>query len=166
MSKKVIKKIDENVAIREIEVLKHLEEKWKCRIEYVGMNVYSRVDGFIFKNNDIKGILEVKCRRQGLSWMKDYKSVIFSYKKIQIGSDLSRLLGVPFYIIIETCDKGIITFQVTTHDGTIVCPMNIRYNETKYPNQNNQSSNQTKSTTNAYLSLEDNKYCKIFKRDF
>jgi len=154
------KKIDENIAIREIEVLKYLEEKWKCEIQYIGMNVYSRVDGFIFKSNELKGILEIKCRRQGLSWMKDYKSVVFSYKKLQIGADLSRLLGVKFFVIIETCDKGIIVFEITDANGTIVCPMNIRYNDVK------QSNNETKSISNAYLSLEDNKYCTIFKREF
>ncbi len=153
------KKIDESVAVREIEVLDYLQKKWGCKIEYTGMNVYSKVDGFIFKNNELKGILEVKCRRQGLSWMKDYKSVIISYKKLQIGSDLSRLLGVKFFVIIETCDKAIINFEVTDRDGLIVCPMNIRHNEIgKNPKF------QTKPTTNAYLSLEDNKYCTIYNR--
>ena len=153
------KKIDEQVAIRERDVLNFLQEKWKCQIEYTGTNVFSRLDGFIFSNGELKGILEVKCRRQGLSWMKDYKSVIISYKKLQIGSELSRLLGVKFFVVIETCDKAVIVFEITNREGVIVCPMNIRYNELK-PNTNFEK----KTTTNAYLTLEDNKYCTIHKR--
>tara|TARA_Y100001972_G_C7634059_1_gene318268 strand:+ start:29 stop:511 length:483 start_codon:yes stop_codon:yes gene_type:complete len=154
------KRIEESVAIREIEVLDYLQKKWGCTIQYTGMNVFSKVDGFIFKDNELKGILEVKCRRQGLSWMKDYKSVIISYRKLQIGSDLSRLLGVKFFVIIETCDKAIIKFEVTDREGVIVCPMNIRYNELSSTPKFNK-----KTSTNAYLSLEDNKYCTIYNRN-
>ena len=155
-----MKKIDEQVAIRELEVIDYLKSKWKCEIQYTGLNVFSKIDAFIFQDSQLKGLCEIKCRRQGLSWMKDYKSVIISYKKLRTGAELSRILGVKFFVIIETCDKSIIVFEVTDNEGNIVCPMNIRYNEIGKNNF------EKKTITNAYLSLEENKYCKIFDRRF
>jgi len=156
-----MKKRNEELAIRELEVVDYLKEKWKCHIEYSGLNVFSKIDGFIFKNSELKGICEIKCRRQGLSWMKDYKSIIISYNKIQMGADLSRLLGVKYLVIIETCEKSLIVFEITDTKGNIVCPMNIRYREL-----DKNTNFEKKTITNAYLTLEDNKYCKIYDRRY
>ena len=157
-----MKKENENVQWEsEYNAIQLLCDKWKCSHTYLGKDMFSRVDGFLHKENELKGIYEVKCRTQGLSWFNDYKSTMISYAKIQIGSDLSRLLKAPFFVIIQTGDKHLITFQITDTEGRIVCPMNVRYQQAeKTPNF------EKKATTNAYLTIDDgNGFCKIIKND-
>lgn len=145
----------------EVKAIDFLCEKWKCEHTYLGKDMFSRIDGIFTQDGDIKGIYEVKCRTQGLSWFKDYKSAMISYSKLQIGSDVSRLLKVKHFVVIETGDKHLIVFQITDEEGKIVCPMNIRFNEAeKTPNFDK------KASTSAYLSLDDNKYCWVIKKEF
>jgi hypothetical protein len=146
---------------REISAIEFLCQKWSCGYTYTGKDMYSRVDGFFTKDNELKGIFEVKCRNQGLSWFQDYKSTMVSYNKIQIGSDLSRLLKVKFFVVIQTSENHLIVFQITDNDGRIICPMNIRFSDAEKT-----ANFDKKATTNAYLNLEDNKYCWIFKKEF
>jgi len=156
-----MKKIENHIEEREIQVVNFLATKWNCKIEYTGRNVFSRLDGFIFQDNQLKGICAIQCRRQSLSWMKDYNSVIISYPKLQLGSDLSRLLGVKYFVFIYTCDNHIIQFEITDRKGNIVCPMYIKSNT--LPKSTNF---EEKVVHNAYLSLEDSDYCKIYNRGY
>ncbi len=89
-----MKKVNDEIASRELGVVEYLKDKWKCEIQYTGLNVFSKIDAFMFKDSQLQAVCEIKCRRQGLSWMLDYKSVIISFQKLQLGADLSRLLGV------------------------------------------------------------------------
>jgi hypothetical protein len=161
MKKESVVPAENTLMEREIEALDFVTQKWKCRYAYTGKDMFSRVDGFFLRDNELKGIFEVKCRNQGLSWFVDYKSTMISYAKIQIGSDLSRLMRCKFFVLIQTGDKHVIVFQITDEEGRIVCPMNIRYT-----NSEKNSNFDKKPTTNAYLSLEDNKYCTIHKKEF
>jgi|TARA_R110000851_G_scaffold243823_3_gene396598 hypothetical protein len=154
-----MKRIEDNIHASELEVVEFLQKKWGVQIQYTGLNVFEKIDAYIFKDSSLKGIAEIKVRRQGYSWMKDYGSVVMSFQKIQIGADLSRLLGVKFMAVTYTSDNKIITFQITDEKGNIVCPMNIRNVEMKKDNIN-------KSLVNAYLNLEDNKYCNVYHRGF
>lgn len=147
----------------------HYEEKaiqrfctiQECQYTYVGKNIFSKIDGFLTLDNDLVGLFEVKCRIQSFSWFREYKGAMISFHKIQIGSDLSRLLNTKFYVIIETCDKYLLVFQITDENGKIVCPMNIRYQEAEKT-----SNFDKKASSNAYLSLsEDNKYCFVFNEN-
>jgi hypothetical protein len=156
-----MKKQSDEIAVRELEVVEYLSKKWKCHIEYTGLNVFSKVDGYVFKDSQLQGLCEIKCRRQGLSWMMDYKSIVISFQKLQLGADLSRLLGVKFLVVIETSDKSLIVFEITDKQGNIVCPMNVRFKEL-----DKNTNFEKKTLTNAYLSLEDNKYCKIYDRRY
>lgn len=146
---------------RELEALEFLSIKWKCHFTYIGNDVMSRVDAFLTRDNELKAILEVKCRLQGLSWFKDYNSCMVSYSKIQIASDLSRLLQKKFFVIIQTGDKHLIVFQITDSMGRIVCPMNIRFS-----NGEKNNNFEKKEMVNAYLSIEGNNFCKIIKNDW
>jgi len=121
----------------------------------------SRVDAFLVRDNDLKAIVEVKCRLQVLNWFKEYNSCMVSYSKIQIASDLSRLLQKKFFVVIQTGDMHLIVFQITDTQGRIVCPMNIRFTNAK---KNNKF--EKKQMVNAYLSLENNSFCKIIKKDW
>ena len=153
--------IDKSVE-RELETLTNLCKKWKCEFTYFGGDVFSRIDGVFTKDNVIKGIFDVKVRKQSLSWYSDYKSVMINFNKIQVASELSRLLKVKFFHIVETSDKHILVVQITKEDGTIVCPMNIRYSSTKV-SQATKSSDMNKQTAIAYLPLENNDYLTIYR---
>jgi len=156
-----MKKVDIKIEERELQVVDYLKSKWNCHIEYTGRNLFSRVDGFIFKDNQLKGICAIQCRRQSLSWMKDYKSVIISYPKLTLGADLSRLLGVKYFVMIYTCDNQIIQFEITDKKGNIVCPMYIK------PSVLPKSTNfEEKVVHNAYLDIENKDYCKIYNRGY
>ena len=145
---------------REIQAIELLCEKWKCNYAYTGQDMFSRVDGFFLRENDLKGIFEVKCRMQGLSWFQDYKSVQVSYNKIQIGSDLSRLLKCKFFFVIQTCEGHLLVFQITDDEGKIICPMNIRFSDGEKTLNFDK-----KPTTNAFLMIDDNKYCSVHRND-
>lgn len=147
---------------KELETLNNLCKKWKCEFTYFGGDVFSRIDGVFTKDNVIKGIFDVKVRKQSLSWYEDYKSVMLNFNKIQVASELSRLLKVKFFHLVETSDKHIMVIQVTKEDGTIVCPMNIRYSTTKV-SQATKSSELNKQTAIAYLPLENNDYLTIYR---
>ena len=98
---------------------------------------------------------------QVLNWFKEYNSCMVSYSKIQIASDLSRLLQKKFFVVIQTGDMHLIVFQITDTQGRIVCPMNIRFTNAK-----NNNKFEKKEMVNAYLSLENNSFCKIIKKDW
>lgn len=150
--------MNNNIYLNEKSAIQRFCTIEKCQYTYVGKNVFSKIDGFLTLEDDIVGLFEVKCRNQSFSWFKDYKGAMISFHKIQIGSDLSRLLNTKFYVVIETSDKYLIVFQITDESGKIVCPMNIRYQEAeKTPTFDK------KSSSNAYLSLsEENKYCVVY----
>jgi len=145
----------------EINALEFLSKFWKCDYVYIGKDVMGRVDAFLVRDNDLKAIVEVKCRLQVLNWFKEYNSCMVSYSKIQIASDLSRLLQKKFFVVIQTGDMHLIVFQITDTQGRIVCPMNIRFTNAK---KNNKF--EKKQMVNAYLSLENNSFCKIIKKDW
>jgi hypothetical protein len=91
---------------------------------------------------------------------------MYSYHKIQVGADLSRLLKCKFFIIIKTAEKHLIIFTITDENGKIVCPMNIRLSETKKnSNFDNGKPNKNLHTT-AYLTMENNPYCKVIKNEW
>lgn len=143
----------------ELSVLKQISKKWDCEYVYVGSDVMSRVDAFLVRDNNLKAILEVKCRKQSYSWFKDYNSCMVSYAKIQIASDLSRLLKVKFFVLIQTGDGALIVFQITDEAGKIICPMNIRFTNGEKNNNFDKKQN-----TNAYLTIESNPFCKIIQK--
>jgi hypothetical protein len=145
----------------EIKALTALCKIWKCEFTYIGGDVFSRIDGIFTRDNVIKGIFDVKVRKQSLSWYEDYKSVMINFNKIQVASEVSRLLKVKFFHVIQTCDGHILVLQITKEDGTIVCPMNIRYSEVK----GLKNGETGKQTAVAYLPLENNGYLsKLIKK--
>ena len=144
---------------QEKDAVDYLAQRWNCENTYLGKNVFGRIDGMLHRDNELKALYEVKCRTQGYSWFKEYKSTMFSYNRIQIGSELSRLHKVRFFVIIETCDKHLIVFQITNEEGKIVCPMNIRFKDAEKTH-----TFEKQESVNAYLSMENNKYCWIYKR--
>lgn len=144
---------------KEIQALQALCKIWKCEYTYIGGDVFSRIDGIFTRDNVIKGIFDVKVRKQSLSWYEDYKSVMLNFNKIQVASEVSRILRVKFFHIVQTSDGHLLVLQITKEDGTIVCPMNIRYSEMK----GLKKSETGKQTAIAYLPLENNEYLSKFK---
>jgi hypothetical protein len=144
---------------KEIQALQALCKIWKCEYTYIGGDVFSRIDGIFTRDNVIKGIFDVKVRKQSLSWYEDYKSVMLNFNKIQVASEVSRILRVKFFHIVQTSDGHLLVLQITKEDGTIVCPMNIRYSEMKELKK----SETGKQTAIAYLPLENNEYLSKFK---
>jgi hypothetical protein len=144
----------------ELLTLTNLSSIWNCEFTYTGADMFSRIDGIFTRDNVIKGIFDVKVRKQSLTWYEDYKSIMVNFNKIQIASEISRLLKVKFFHIVETSDKHIMVFEITKDDGTIVCPMNIRYSKDKGKKKGETG----KQTAIAYLPLvEDNEHLTIFR---
>ena len=146
----------------ERKALDELSKIWKCEYTYIGGDVFSRIDGIFTRDNVIKGIFDVKVKNQSLSWFEDYKSCMVNYSKIQMASDLSRLLKVKFFCVYQTSDKHLLVFQITNEEGQIVCPMNIRYNKPN-PTQQKNNGKPMKQSAIAYLPLENNDYLTTYK---
>jgi len=144
---------------QELLALNELSKIWKCEYTYIGGDVFSRIDGIFTRDNVIKAIFDVKVRKQSLSWYEDYKSIMINFNKIQVASEVSRLLKVKFFHIVKTSDNNLLVFEITKEDGTIVCPMNIRYSEVKGIKKGETG----KQTAVAYLPLENNDYLSKFK---
>jgi hypothetical protein len=146
----------------ELNTLSNIGSIWKCEYTYFGGDVFSRIDGVFTRYNVIKGVFDVKVRKQSLSWYQDYKSVMLNFNKIQVASELSRILKVKFFHIVETSDKHIMVFDITKDDGTIVCPMNIRYSNSKV-SKATKKVEFNKQTAIAYLPLENNEHLTIYR---
>jgi len=144
---------------QELLALNELSKIWKCEYTYIGGDVFSRIDGIFTRDNVIKAIFDVKVRKQSLSWYEDYKSIMINFNKIQVASEVSRLLKVKFFHIVQTSDGHLLVLEITKEDGTIVCPMNIRYSEVKGIKKGETG----KQTAVAYLPLENNDYLSKFK---
>ena len=145
--------------VLELQALSELSKIWKCEYTYIGGDVFSRIDGIFTRDNVIKAIFDVKVRKQSLSWYEDYKSIMINFNKIQVASEVSRLLKVKFFHIVKTSDNTLLVFEITKEDGTIVCPMNVRYSDGK-----KQKKEETgKQSAVAYLPLENNDYLSKFK---
>jgi hypothetical protein len=143
----------------EKKALDELSKIWKCEYTYIGADMFSRIDGIFTRDNVIKGIFDVKVQKKSLSWYEDYKSIMINFNKIQIASEISRLLKVKFFYIIKTSDGHILVMEITNEYGTIVCPMNIRYSEVKGIKKGETG----KPTAKAYLPLENNDYLSTYK---
>ena len=138
----------------EINIVQRVSEKWDCEYTYIGKNLFSRIDGIFHKENELKGIFEVRKKKQTLKWLQDYNSCLVSFNKLVLGAELSRILGVKFFYIIGTGDNKVLIYTITERNGKIVCPMNIRYSE------HSKKSLNFEKQTNAYLSL-DTEFLKI-----
>jgi hypothetical protein len=149
----------ETIALRTLCII------WNC--DYVETNKvddrFSIIDGFFLRENTIKGVYEVKTRTQTYSWFKDYKSIIISYNKITHGSEISKIINAPFFVIIRTSCRKIIVFQITDSKGKVICPMNVRYTETQKSSTFDKGLDNKKTSTNAYLLLDDNPNCFVFE---
>ena len=158
MNKKESETLNDLSVEKELEALNSLCKIWNCEYTYTGRELYSRIDGIFTRDNVIKGIFDVKVKNQSLSWFIDYKTCMVNYNKIQLASELSRLLRVKFFCVFQTSDKHLLVFQITNEEGTIVCPMNIRYNPLKQKN-----STIIKKSAIAYLPLDNNDYLSTYK---
>ena len=150
---------------REQKAIADLAKAWSCQYIYTGKDKMARVDGFFYREGELKGIYEIKTRSNTLSWFKDYDSVLISFYKITIGAELSRLLRVPYFVIVETSDAQIITLQITDTNGKIICPMNIRVSTTIKSVAFKVKGVNQKNTTNAYLPLTNNTCLKILTKE-
>jgi len=163
MKEKLVSELQNELSVeKELLTLQNLSSIWKCEFTYTGADMFSRIDGIFTRDNVIKGIFDVKVRKQSLTWYEDYKSIMVNFNKIQIASEISRLLKVKLFHIVETSEKHIMVFEITKDDGTIVCPMNIRYSNTKV-NQSTKKGELNKQTSIAYLPLENNEHLTIFR---
>jgi hypothetical protein len=162
MSEPKVELLNDLSVEKELEAIASLCRIWKCEYTYTGRELYSRIDGIFTRDNVIKGIFDVKVKNQSLSWFEEYKSCMVNYSKIQMASDLSRLLKVKFFCVYQTSDKHLLVFQISNEDGQIVCPMNIRYNKPN-PLQQKNNGKPMKQSAVAYLPLENNDYLTTYK---
>jgi hypothetical protein len=151
----------------EEEVIKTICVIWNCDYTTTNKdtnNRFSRIDGFFTRNNEIKGVYEIRSRNQTLSWFRDYKSVLVGIDKIIEGSELSKKLNCPYFFILRTSCKKIILFQITDANGSIICDMNIRRAQTQKSSIYNEN-HLKKQSTIAFLQIDDNVNCFIFDEE-
>lgn len=143
----------------EIKIVQKVSEKWKCQYTYIGKKLFSRVDGFFHNDNQLKGVFEVRKKKQTYNWIKDYNSCLVSFNKLMLGAELSRILGVRFFYLVGTSDNKILIYRITEKNGKIVCPMNLRPYKPSSSMELNKNVNpknilKFEDQTNAYLSLD------------
>jgi desulfoferrodoxin (superoxide reductase-like protein) len=114
-------------------IIRRLYDLYKWRI--VPTPELALVDGIAYREDKITHIVEIKSRF--ISWRKlmNYGSYLISHKKLEAGQMMSRMMRVPFIVVVHLVqDDMIIAFEVTNKHGLwcfdydvkdTVTPMNI-----------------------------------------
>lgn len=137
----------------EDEMIRYIEGKWKCSI--VKTSQFCLVDGLLLRDGQIKGIIELKSRKNTYDQMIQFDSLLISYAKIKAGVQMSELLNVPFYVAIKTSDDVYLYWEISDN-GIYSIGMSLDYKETnKRTDINNDGSKAMRY--NAFIKINQSK---------
>lgn len=111
----------------------------------------ANVDGLLSKDGVLAGSFEVKSRGLPRAKLQEFGTGLITYKKIEHGRELSKLLNVPFYVVFITSDNFIFIWQICDRFGRDNFDFNVDRTATK------KTINHAKGTAfrlNAYLPVD------------
>jgi hypothetical protein len=134
---------------KEDEMIAYLEDRWKCKIART--STFCIVDGIIMRDNQIKGIIELKNRHHSYEQMKQFDTLLLSFDKITIGRELSKTLNVPFYVAMRTSDDIYLYWKICDN-GIFTIAMMLDHKETNKRTEINNDGSKI-SRYNAFLKI-------------
>jgi hypothetical protein len=120
----------------------------------------SIVDGLLFKDGILDGIVEVKCRSCDEDTFKNKwdNEWLITYDKIDKGRNCAKLLHVPLYgFLYLTPDKLLMMIKISDESGQFVC--RFRVDKTRTQKTTNGGS---AKRNNAFISMQN---AKEYKQD-
>lgn len=137
----------------EAQMIQYIQDKWKCSI--MKTSEFCLVDGFLVRDNEIKGIIELKNRHNTYDQMVQFETLLMTYEKIKVGVKMSDILNVPFYVAMRTSDNIYIYWEIY-NNGKYSIGMKLDYKETnKRTEINNDGSKMTRY--NAFIEVKKGK---------
>ena len=92
---------------------------------------YALIDGIATKSDEVTHIVEFKSRNESLESMERFGTYLISYDKILNGIDMSRMMCVPFILIVYLIKDGVVMgIELSDEDGVAV-PMKIQETRTQ-----------------------------------
>lgn len=92
---------------------------------------YALIDGIATKADEVTHIVEFKSRNESLESMERFGTYLISYDKIVNGISMSRMMRVPFILIVYLIKDGVVMgIELSDEDGVAV-PMKIQETRTQ-----------------------------------
>ena len=114
---------------QESKMLNYIKKKWKVDIIETDKEDSASCDGFLVKKNIIKAVFESKCRNLTLNELENFGSWLITYKKLEEGAQLSKLLKVPFIGFLNlNYDDLTMYWKITNKEGNFL--FNFKTEET------------------------------------
>ena len=131
-------------------MIEYIEDKWNCKIAKT--STFCLLDGIMIRNNKIIGILELKNRNSTQEQMLQFDTLLISFDKITKGVELSKILSVPFYVVIRTFDNVYLYWRICDDNGLYTIGMELDYSETNKRTEINNDGSKI-SRYNAFLKM-------------
>jgi len=97
---------DEKFKVYEEIAFDHLLKKYGWKVCTTPQ--FALVDGVAVKNNEITHVIEFKSRNESLNSMERFGTYLISYDKIENGLQISRMMRVPFILIVYLIKDGVV----------------------------------------------------------
>jgi len=110
---------------------------------------YALIDGIATKNNEVTHIVEFKSRNESLASMERFGTYLISYDKIMNGIDMSRMMCVPFILIVYLIKDGVVMGVELGDEYGVAVPMEIKETRTQKSIEGGQAIRR-----NAYIDIE------------
>jgi len=102
-------------------LIRILEKRWRVLVVQTPKREAAACDGFFVgvDNFEIRAVFEDKCRELSYEQFVQAGEIIINESKIRKGVQLSRLLTVPFFVVVYLIHDGSIVFwKITDHKGS------------------------------------------------
>ena len=107
----------------------HLLKKYGWKIHTTPQ--YALIDGVATKNGEITHIVEFKSRNESFESMERFETYLISYDKILNVIEMSRMMCVPFILIVYLIKDGIVLGIELGDEYGVNVPMEIQETRTQ-----------------------------------
>lgn len=107
----------------------HLLKKYGWKIHTTPR--YAAIDGIASKNGEVTHIVEFKSRNESFESMERFQTYLISYDKVLKGIEISRMMCVPFILIVYLIRDGIIIGVELGDEYGVGVPMEIQETRTQ-----------------------------------
>ena len=107
----------------------HLLKKYGWKIHTTPR--YALIDGVATKNGEITHIVEFKSRNESFESLERFETYLISYDKILNGIEMSRMMCVPFILIVYLIKDGIVLGIELGDEYGVCVPMEIQETRTQ-----------------------------------
>ena len=117
----------------ENQMLEILRSSYKCQFIHTPITKAGLIDGFIIRNNELRGIYESKCRRDSLQTFRNkYNNEwLVSFHKLQAGSQIAKALATPFWgFLYLVPDNQVLAIKLTDDKGNFIPEIRIERRQT------------------------------------